>query len=212
MTDGLIDLVPGRFTLDTGQGNSLTLYRPFLERMGIVNKYLPKFTTVVAVGIGGAITAGVARGQVLKLGPVDVGGPVIYLSQQRAGAFADPTVAGNVGEGVFERFNVTFDYGRRQAFFERTAHYNDGDSLRLLTLKRDQDGLRVLSVLPGGPAAEAGIEAGDVVETIEGSEARYLDYWPLRRLFSRPAGTRLRLHVRREGRTFDVVVVLGQTV
>jgi hypothetical protein len=212
VTDGLIDLVPGRFTLDTGQGNSLTLYRPFMEQVGIVNKYPPKFTTVVAVGIGGAITAGVARGNLLKLGPVDVAGPVIYLSQQRAGAFADPTVAGNVGEGVFERFNVTFDYGRRQAFFERTAHYSDGDSLRLLTLKRDQDGMRVLSVLPGGPAAEAGIEADDVIEMIENVEARYLDYWPLRRMFSRPAGSRLHLHVRRGGRTFDVVIVLGQSV
>ena len=213
VTDGVIDLVPGRFTLDTGQGNSLTLYRPFLESAGIVNKYPPKFTTVVAVGVGGTITAGVARGHLLKLGPVDVTGPVVYLSQQRAGAFADPNLAGNVGEGVFERFNVTFDYGRRQAFFERTPHYGDGDSLRLLTLKRDPaGGLRVLSVLPGGAAAEAGVRTGDLIELIEGNEARYMDYWPLRRLFSRPAGTRLRLHIRRDGATFDVVVVLGQTV
>ena len=213
VTDGVIDLVPGRFTLDTGQGNSLTLYRPFLESTGIINKYPPKFTTVVAVGVGGTITAGVARGHLLKLGPVDVTGPVVYLSQQRAGAFADPNLAGNVGEGVFERFNVTFDYGRRQAFFERTPHYNDGDSLRLLTLKRDSaGGLRVLSVLPGGAAAEAGIQTGDLIELIEGNEARYMDYWPLRRLFSRPAGTRLRLHIRRNGATFDVVVVLGHTV
>ena len=213
VTDGVLDLVAGRFTLDTGQGNSLTLYRPFMEASGIVNKYPPKFTTVVAVGVGGTITAGVARAHMLKLGPVEVGGPVVYLSQQRAGAFADPALAGNVGEGVFERFNVTFDYGRRQAFFERTPHYNDGDSLRLMTLKRDSaGGLRVLSVLPGGAAADAGIRTGDLIELIEGNEARYLDYWPLRRLFSRPAGTQLHLHIRRDGRTFDVVVVLGQTV
>ena len=213
VTDGVLDLVAGRFTLDTGQGNSLTLYRPFMEAFGIVNKYPPKFTTVVAVGVGGTITAGVARAHMLKLGPVEVGGPVVYLSQQRAGAFADPALAGNIGEGVFERFNVTFDYGQRQAFFERTLHYSDGDSLRLLTLKRDPaGGLRVLSVLPGGAAAEAGIRAGDLIELIEGSEARYLDYWPLRRLFSRPAGSQLHLHVRRDGRTFDVSVVLGQTV
>lgn len=213
VTEGVIDLVPGRFTLDTGQGNSLTLYRPFMEATGIVNKYPPKFTTIVAVGVGGTISAGVARAHLLKLGPVDVAAPVVYLSQQRAGAFADPALAGNVGEGVFERFNVTFDYGRRQAFFERTPHYDDGDSLRLLTLKRDPaGGMRVLSVLPGGAAADAGVRAGDLIELIEGSEARYLDYWPLRRLFSRPAGTRLHLHIRRDGATFDVVVVLGQSV
>lgn len=214
VTDGVLDLVPGRFTLDTGQGNSLTLYRPFMESAGIVNKYPPKFTTVVAVGVGGTITAGVARAHMLKLGPVDVASPVVYLSEQRAGAFADPAVAGNIGEGVFERFNVTFDYGRRQAFFERTPHYNDGDSLRLMTLKRDvgAGGMRVLSVLPGGAAADAGVRVGDLIEMIEGNEARSMDYWPLRRLFSRAPGTRLRLRIRREGRVFDLVVVLGQAV
>jgi hypothetical protein len=212
VTEGVIDLIPGRFTLDTGQGNSLTLYRPFLEQNGIVNKYPPKFTTIVAVGVGGSVTAGVARAHLLKLGGVDVSAPIVYLSQQRAGAFADPTVAGNVGEGVFERFNVTFDYARRQAFFERTPHYEDGDALRLLTLKHEPFGLRVLSVLPGGTAAEAGIKTGDLIETISGREGRTLDYWDLRRLFSRPAGTRLQLRVRRGGDTFDTVVTLGQTV
>jgi hypothetical protein len=212
MTDGVIDLVPGRFTLDTGQGNSLTLYRPFMEATGIVNKYPPKFTTIVSAGVGGSVTAGVTRAHLLKLGVVDVSAPVLYLSQQRAGAFADPEIAGNVGEGVFERFNVTFDYGHKQAFFERTPHYDDGDSLRLLTLKTERFGLRVLSVLPGGPAAEAGIKAGDLIETIQNSEAQYLDYWALRRLFSRPAGTSLRLHVRRSGTTFDATIVLGQRV
>ncbi|GGF31006.1 hypothetical protein GCM10011611_41410 [Aliidongia dinghuensis] len=212
MVDGVIDLVPGRFTLDTGQGNSLTLYRPFMETMGIANKYPPKLTTIVSVGVGGTVMAGVARAHLLKLGSVDVSGPVVYLSHQRAGAFADPDLAGNVGEGVFERFNVTFDYGRREAFFERTPHYDEGDSLRLLTLKRTQWGLVVLSVLPGGPAAEAGIQAGDVIERIENAEAQYLDYWTLRRMFSRPAGTRLHLHVRHSGATFDAIIVLGQRI
>lgn len=212
VTEGIIDLVPGRFTLDTGQGNSLTLYRPFIEASGIVNKYEPKFTTVVSVGVGGTVTAGVARAHLLKLGIVDVSAPVVYLSQQRAGAFADPDLAGNVGEGVFERFNVTFDYGRRQAFFERTPHYGDGDSLRLLTLKREPSGMRVLSVLPGGPAADAGIKIGDLIELLEGSEAQYLDYWTLRRMFSRPAGSRLRLRIRRSGVTFIAIIVLGHAV
>lgn len=212
VTEGVIDLVPGRFTLDTGQGNSLTLYRPFIEASGIVNKYEPKFTTVVSVGVGGTVTAGVARAHLLKLGIVDVSAPVVYLSQQRAGAFADPDLAGNVGEGVFERFNVTFDYGRRQAFFERTPHYGDGDSLRLLTLKREPSGMRVLSVLPGGPAADAGIKIGDLIELLEGSEAQYLDYWTLRRMFSRPAGSRLRLRIRRSGVTFIAIIVLGHAV
>lgn len=113
---------------------------------------------------------------------------------------------------LFERFNVTFDYARKQAFFERTPHYDDGDSVRLMTLETEQFGLRVLGVLPGGTVADAGIKTDDLIEKIGNKDAHTLDYWDLRRLFSRSAGTKLQVHVRRGGATFDTVITLGQTV
>jgi|HubBroStandDraft_1064217.scaffolds.fasta_scaffold00037_26 hypothetical protein len=210
--EGEIDLVPGRFTLDTGQANSLTLYRPFLQRMGIERKYRPKLTATVGEGVGGPIRAEVARGQKLLLGKTSVTGPVLFLSLQKSGAFSDPDLAGNVGGGVFSRFDTTFDYARRQVYFEPVVNYGQGDSLKLMVVKRGILGLEVLSVLPGGPLDEAGLKRDDVIESIDYRDATRIDDPQLQRIFRRPAGTKVPMIVRSEGELKHITVVLGETV
>jgi len=121
----------------------------------------------IAQSVGGPIRAEVARGQKLVLGDTVVSGPVLFLSQQKTGAFSDPDLAGNVGGGVFLRFNTTFDYARRQIWFERIPTYGFGDGLKLMTVKRNFAGFLVLSVLPGGPMDEAGLKRNDVIELID---------------------------------------------
>jgi Aspartyl protease/PDZ domain len=212
VVEGQIDLVPGRFTLDTGQANSLTLYRPFIQRTGIQRKYVPKLTAIVGEGIGGPIRAEVARGQRLLLGDTLVTGPVVFLSLQKTGAFSDPDLAGNVGGGVFLRYNTTFDYARRQVYFERVPTYGFGDGLKLMTVKRSFNGLLVLSVLPGGPMADAGLKRGDVIESLDNKNATTLDDLQMQKIFRKPAGTKVPMTIRSEGRLKDIVVILGEIV
>ena len=209
---GVIDLVPGSFTLDTGQANSLTLYRPFMARTGIERKYTPKLTAIVGEGVGGAIRAEVARGEKLLLGDTVVTGPVVYLSLQKSGAFSDPDLAGNVGGGVFLRFSTTFDYAHRMVYFERTRDYAAGDGLKLMTVKRSLTGLTVLSVLPGGPMYDAGIKRGDLIETIEYKPTTEIEDLHLMKIFRKPAGTKVQMGVRSEGVLKTVTVVLSGIV
>ncbi len=210
--EGSIDLVPGRFTLDTGQANSLTLFRPFMQRTGIQRKYVPKLSAIVGEGVGGPIRAEVARGQKLVLGDTVVGGPVLFLSQQKTGAFSDPDLAGNVGGGVFLRFNTTFDYARRQVWFERDPIYGYGDGLKLMTVKRNFAGFLVLSVLPGGPMDEAGLKRNDVIEMIDYKSATTLDDLAMEKIFRKPAGTKIHMTVRSESGLKDLTVVLSEIV
>ena len=210
--DGQIDLVPGRFTLDTGQANSLTLYRPFMLRTGIQRKYVPKLSAIVGEGVGGPIRAEVARGQKLVLGETVVSGPVVFLSQQKTGAFSDPDLAGNIGGGVFLRFSTTFDYARRQVWFERTPTYGYGDGLKLMTVKRSFNGFLVLSVLPGGPMDEAGLKRNDVIELIDYKNATTLDDLAMEKIFRKPAGTKVHMTVRSDGALKDLTVVLSEIV
>ena len=209
---GVIDLVPGQFTLDTGQANSLTLYRPFMARTGIERKYTPKLTAIVGEGVGGPIRAEVARGEKLLLGDTVVTGPVVYLSLQKSGAFSDPDLAGNVGGGVFLRFSTTFDYAHRVVYFERTRDYGTGDGLKLMTVKRSLTGLTVLSVLPGGPMYDAGIKRGDIIETIEYKPTTEIEDLHLMKIFRKPTGTRVLMGVRSEGVLKTVTVVLSGIV
>ncbi|HVJ54844.1 MAG TPA: aspartyl protease family protein [Aliidongia sp.] len=210
--EGVIDMVPGRFTLDTGQANSLTLYRPFMVRTGIEHKYVPKMSIVVGEGIGGSIRAEVTRGERLTLGNANLRLPVIYLSLQRNGTYNDPELAGNVGGGMFLRYNTTFDYAHRLVYFERAAAYSETDSLGLMTVKRMRDGLKVLSVLPGGAVADAGLRPDDLIERINNRDAASIDYLEVQRMFRRPAGTKVEMSVRSEGQLKDLVIILTEAI
>jgi hypothetical protein len=212
VVEGEIDLVPGRFSLDTGQANSITLFRPFMHRMGIERKYLPKLTAIVGEGVGGPIRAGVTRAQKLILGRTPVSNPVLFLSLQKSGAFSDPELAGNVGFGVFARFSTTFDYAHRRVYFDPIWNFGIDDSLKLMVVKHSAFGLEVLSVLPGCPLAEAGLKRDDVIESIDLKDAARLDDPQLQRIFRRPAGTRVPMTIRSDGELKHIVVVLGETV
>jgi S1-C subfamily serine protease len=169
-------------------------------------------TAIVGEGVGGPIRAQVTRGQKLMLGSTSVTFPVLFLSLQKSGAFSDPELAGNVGDGVFSRFNTTFDYSRRQVYFEPVSNYGLGDSLKLMVVKRGIVGLEVLSVLPGGPLAEAGLKRDDIIESIDYRDAVRIDDPMLQRIFRRPAGTRIPMTIRSDGDLKHIVVILGETV
>jgi Do/DeqQ family serine protease len=73
---------------------------------------------------------------------------------------------------------------------------------------RGARGALVSSVVTGGPAAQAGIQPGDVITAVEGSavgESRDLQ----RQVIRRPVGARLALTVVREGRSRTVSVTTG---
>jgi S1-C subfamily serine protease len=169
-------------------------------------------TAIVGEGVGGPIRAEVTRGQKLMLGTTPVSFPVLFLSLQKSGAFSDPDLAGNIGDGVFGRFNTTFDYARRQVYFQPIVNFGEGDSLKLMVVKRGLIGLEVLSVLPGCPLAEAGLKRGDIIESIDYRDATRIDDPQLQRIFRRPAGSRIPMTIRSDGELKNIVVVLGETV
>lgn len=72
----------------------------------------------------------------------------------------------------------------------------------------DTRGALVQEVLPGSPAQKAGIEPGDVIRTVDGTEiVTSSELPPL--VGSRTPGTRIRVGIFREGRTRDLDVTLS---
>jgi serine protease Do len=75
-----------------------------------------------------------------------------------------------------------------------------------LSLSRDW-GVVLGDVYPDGPAAKAGLQVGDIVETLDGKpmeNGRQLQV----NLYGRAVGEAVALHVDRAGRTFDAKVVV----
>ncbi len=213
--EGEIDGVPGKFDIDTGSRSSIDLLKPFAEKHDLKTHYGAKVEAVTGWGVGGAARSLVTRAKVLRLGAVEVSNPVTELSLQQKGAFSSPYVAGNVGAGVLKRFNITFDYRHQRLIFEPNANYDKPDVFDRsgMWINLAGDALEVVDVTAGGPAAAAGLKAGDKIQSIDGRPVSELTLPAVRqRLKSDAPGTKLRLSVQSGGTTRTVDLILKDLV
>ncbi len=215
--EGEIDGLAGAFTIDTGSRSSLSVNAPFAAQHGLREKYGAQVETLVGWGVGGGVRGLVARAGVLKLGSVEVPGPVIDLAQVTKGAFADPYLAGNVGGGVLKRFTVTFDYLRKQMILEPNDSFAKPDPYDRagLWVNRPPPGDRftVEAVVAGGPAAEAGVAVGDVIVAVGGRPVAEVSLADFRgALRSRPVGSEIRLTVRRGPASHELSLTLRELI
>ena len=70
----------------------------------------------------------------------------------------------------------------------------------------------VLSVRPATPAADAGVQKGDAIATIDGKEATTLSLAEIRELLAAAPGTRVTLTLTAKGASRDVVLTLRDYV
>jgi hypothetical protein len=212
--EGEIDGIPGKFDIDTGSRSSLTILAPFAEQHDLKARYKPKVEAITGWGLGGPARGLMTRAKVLKLGNVTVGNLLTELSLQKKGAFTDPYVAGNVGGGVLKRFNIIFDYRKQQLIFERNANDVKPDNYDRagLWLNLANGVFKVMSILPGGPAAKAGIKDGDQLLAIEGKTPAELSLLEAREMFKSRPGTVIRLRVGSGGRTRELKITLRELI
>lgn len=195
LVEGSLDGISGLFEIDAGSRASLTLTSPFADRNQLAQKYHASPAITIGEGVEGPARARLARATLLKLGTVDVPAPLTLLSTATGGPLANPGLAGNVGFGVLRRFNVVFDYHDQQMWFEKNAAFGDKDvqDRAGLWAERGKDGITIVDVLANGPAATAGLKAGDIVKSVDGKPVASLSLDAFRTRLKAPAGSKLRL-------------------
>jgi C-terminal processing protease CtpA/Prc len=128
---------------------------------------------------------------------IEVDGPMRALELEDE-AFREAIIAGPRGEmGPLPFF---MEVGRRSLGGAELAEMNDG----LGRYFRVDEGLLVLAVSPGTPAARAGLEAGDVIVEVEGSQVA--DVTEFRRAVARAEDGSVALEVVREGRRRELTM------
>ena len=184
-------------------------------------------------GLGGSVTAGIisARQRDINAGPYDdfiqtdasinrgnSGGPLVNLQGEVIGvntAIFSPS-GGSVGIGFAVPTSLAapiidqlreFGEPRRGWLGVRIQSVTDeiAESLGLKTAR----GALVASVTPDGPAAKAGVEAGDVVLKFDGKEVERMRRLP-RLVAETRIGAEVPLEVWRKGKTVSLRVKVGQ--
>jgi hypothetical protein len=172
---GSYDGIPGRFQIDTGARSALTLDAPFVAANHIGEHAGKTVEAVDGWGVGGASRARMMRGGELKISNLVADAhPVVGVGTDKKGAFADPTISGNIGGGILKRFVVTFDYANNVMYLKPVT----GAVADLDTYDRagawfniDSDGFKVIDVTKGGPADSAGLKIGDIIVAVDGKPA-----------------------------------------
>jgi hypothetical protein len=196
---GAFEGLPGRFDIDTGSRDELTLTKDFADVNGLAAKHPKGVEAVDGWGVGGPSRSYVLRGAELRLGTVRIAGVVTGLGVQSRGAFADPSYQGNVGTALLKRFDVTFDYGHQRLYLKRLAQppADTGVFDRAgFWINLSDHGFKIVDLTAGGAAATAGLKVGDEITAVDGVPAAKIPLTDLRqRLRDQPAGTVVRLDV-----------------
>ncbi|HEY2094575.1 MAG TPA: aspartyl protease family protein [Thermoanaerobaculia bacterium] len=199
------EVVTGTFYVDTGTRTALSLNAPFTRANGLLDgeTVIPEAT--LGVGIGGESLASVFRVSDVEIGEVHLHDVVATASHDEKGVFADPNLAGIIGGDLLRKFTVILDYPHKRVILEKTRNSDtpflyDAAGVFLMAGGPKYDHIRILRVVPGSPAAEAGLQKGDTIEMVDGKPAAVLD--DVRTLFLRQ-GVTYRLRISRDGKSFD---------
>jgi len=213
---GSIDGIAGLFAIDTGDNSSLLLIAPFARRYDLVAHYhadLPYGGS--SVGATHGVWARKRAGTVTFDGPdgrpaVEVHDPVTRISLQHGGFDANREVSANIGLGILRQFNLTFDYPQRRLILTPSHYYGQKDVFNRsgMVLKRRGSQWSITGIYPGSPAADVGIQIGDVLTSINGKPASSFDRATLWALLKGPVGTKLQCRVRRAGTERHVTFAL----
>jgi len=214
--EGSYDGIPAKWQIDTGSRSSLTLNAPFVAANHIGTR-AKSVDAVDGWGVGGPSRARVLRGGNLILGTaISVAHPVTGMGTDKAGAFADPSLSGNIGGGVLKRFVVTFDYGHATMYLKPVV----SPVVDLDTYDRagawfnvESEGFKVVAVTPAGPAEAAGLKAGDVITAIDGKPVSAIALPDARlRLRNDPVGTVVTFSILRAGTSSDIKITLRDQI
>lgn len=203
--------IPLRLAIDTGATHALSLT---LTPQSDITPPASARPLVIGYSYWGELSGLVGRGGALRLGDLVLDD--ILVTYLQAGAPGVPTCGfdGLLGNVTLRRFNVTFDYSRREMILEPNSHTAEPFEFNMsgVACRRGASGgFEVFKVFPETPGSEAGILPGDVIVEIDGRPSGEIPSDEMRAMFERD-GASLTLGIARRSEVVDVTVRLRRLV
>ncbi len=195
----------GRWLLDIG-ASGVTFHYAYAAAHDFGNR---RSVEEVGFGAGGRLSGRTTRFESLELAGFAVRDPLISIpAEEGEGAFRNGEIIGTLGNNLFRHFVLYLDYERQRVIVERgddfdTRFPEDRSGLRVW--KSDPGAPEVFFVSPGTPAAEAGFEEGDLIESINAIRVEHFGgMLAIREMLRETDGTEYDFVVRRDGKQLDL--------
>ena len=179
------------FVLDIGSGLALALHSPFVAEHKLPAPDSKTIRVIGMAGAGGRSHGRIGRVEALTIGRFTIKSPLAMFSEDKAGAFASASLAGNIGAQIASRFRMFLDYSRQRLILEPSPTFADPfdrahSGIALRARGSDFRTFVVHEVLEQSPATEAGIEVGDIIAAIDGTPAASFTLSAIAEMFEKP--------------------------
>ena len=203
--------ITGNFLIDSGANTYLDIYKPFSDAHQLPPPTM-KLLDAPGTSPGATTKSKDGRATRIEVGPFAIANPPVSFVEDVEGLMAAKDHAGLIGAGFLQRFTVAYDSRGKRIWLSPNSSYQDAPEY-------DQSGLRVRAegpdfhrfvvarILSQSPAAEAGFEPGDLIESVDDRVASQLTLTEIRRLLCKPK-TRHRLTIMRAQRRLHIALQL----
>ena len=183
--------------VDTGFSGNGLLARVDIQRLHESIQDARKDSYAVTLG-------GMAKGRRMRLPELRLGS-FTYRDVE----FTEGDIS-TLGLGFLSRHLVTFDFPNRKLYLKQVDNPNHPGKLYIsgLVLKEQSGRLVIRTVIPGGPAEEAGAQAGDAILRIGDKDTQAMEMWEAAKLLISAQQKEVRLLIERGERTFGLSFVL----
>jgi PDZ domain len=157
-----------------------------------------------------------ARMKTFQIGRFTIEDPLAAFPQSDAVSAGNPQIAGSIGGGMLRRYAVVFDFSHQQIIFTPASRFRlydqeDKSGLTLVAKGADLKRFEVAQVQPGSPAAEAGIQKGDVIAGVDNEPGADMTLASVRDLF-RQIPHKYKLLIERNDKTFEVTLQMRHRI
>ncbi|MGE4232641.1 MAG: aspartyl protease family protein [Bacteriovoracia bacterium] len=205
-----IDGITAQVWVDTGDRSTLTLFESFVNKNKLLEKYKPKFEAITGWGVGGPIRAQIGEVGSVQLGKNRINDVAVRFPNEEV--FSSRQVDGSIGTGLLRAFKVFIDYPRRRFILERN---------RIPPQSYDRSGMffiwqnsypKIIDVVEGGPAWEAGLRSGDIILSVGGLSFEHISLPELRERLSNPETVSVKIEYFRQGKVQNSQVNLRKLI
>ena len=199
--------IQGNFVINTALDASVLLSNKFLAGRKM---FSDRGRVIPAIDpISGNAGASMGKLHGFRMGQITPEDVLITFSDSALPEVGTP-LAGEIGADILRRFVVVFDFAHQRLIFTPNLRFPDPDQedksgLLIVGKGPDYKRFEVVGVEPHTPAADAGIEKGDVIAGVDAEAAADLSLLVTRDLFKQ-VGHKYKLLVEHNGATKDVTL------
>lgn len=170
--------IDANFYIDTGAGLSFLLSKEFVQD-SVVLKTKRKQFPIQAQGMGGKKRMMITVIREVKVGPYRFRMVPTYILDDEYNATSYPFLGGLLGSDILKRFNITFNYRKREIHLLPNSHFKENFdySYTGMSLYFIEGKVVIDDIIPGSPADKAKFMQGDIVMSVNNDFSNNINHY-----------------------------------